>query len=145
MSVNLKHISPVILSLAAARRLTERAIEKVGEVGVPYTISILDGAGNLVLSTRMDGAAIASIDTSVAKARTAVFFGAATKDIAGLVASGKPLATIETSIHATLAFVAGGIPIRDSSGVVIGAIGAGGGAPEQDHLVAEYGAAAHRD
>lgn len=142
MSNELRQISPIILSLEAARRITDRAIKKVAEIGVPYTISILDGAGNLVLSTRMDGAAIASIDTSAAKARTSVFFGASTKDLAGMVASGQPLATIETSISAALAFVSGGVPIRDSKGVIIGAIGAGGAAPEQDHQVAEYGAAA---
>lgn len=145
MSTDLKQISPVILPLDTARRITERAIKKVAEIGVPYTISILDGAGNLVLSTRMDGAAIASIDTSAAKARTAVFFGAATKDLAGLVATGQPLATIETSMAATLAFVAGGVPIRDHKGVIVGAIGAGGAAPNQDHQVAEYGAAAFHE
>lgn len=145
MASKLAQISPVILSLEAARSITERAIEKVAEVGVPYTITVLDGSGNLVLSTRMDGAALASIETSAAKARTAIFFGAATKDLAGAVASGQPLATIETSMNQHLAFVQGDVPVRDANGVVVGAVGAGGAAPDQDHLVAEYAAAAFRN
>lgn len=141
MATKLAQISPVILPLEAARSITERAIDKVAEVGIPYTITILDGSGNLVLSTRMDGAALASLETSVAKARTAIYFGTATKDLAAAVASGQPLATIETSMHTTLAFVSGGVPIKDKNGVVIGAIGAGGAAPDQDHMVAEYAVA----
>lgn len=144
MTTNITRVSPVILSLENAQRMTERAIQRAAEVAVPYTISVLDGAGNLVLATRMDGAALASIDTSVAKARTAVFFGAATQELAPLVANGQPLATVEAGVAATLAFVAGGVPVRDSTGVVVGAVGAGGAAPEQDHLVAAAGAAAYR-
>lgn len=143
LAPKLAQISPVILSLEAARSITDRAIEKVAEVGIPYTITVLDGSGNLVLSTRMDGAALASLESSVAKARTAIFFGTATKDLAGAVASGQPLATIETSMRQPLAFVSGGVPIRDADGVVIGAVGAGGAAPDQDHVVAEYAAASY--
>ncbi|MER8376031.1 heme-binding protein [Mesorhizobium sp. M1409] len=138
-----KQISPVILSLDVARSITERAIEKIADVGVPYTITVLDGAGNLVLATRMDGAALASIDTSASKALTAVFFGVSTKDLCLAVSSGHPLATIETSIPRKLAFVAGGVPIRDPKRVVIGAVGAGGASPNEDHLVAEYAVASY--
>lgn len=137
----LVQISPVILPLEVAQKMTANAIEKIATIGIPYTLSVLDGAGNLVLSTRMDGAALASIDTSVAKARTAVFFGTATKDLAGAVADGQPLATVQTSTVLSLAFVAGGVPIRNDEGVVIGAFGAGGGSPEQDHEVATFAVA----
>jgi uncharacterized protein GlcG (DUF336 family) len=131
-------ISPVILPLQTAQEMTAKAIEKGEDMGIPYTFAVLDGAGNLVLSTRMDGAALASIDTSVAKARTAVFFGASTKDLAGAVSDGQPLATVQTSTVTHLAFVAGAVPIRNEDGVVIGAFGAGGGSPDQDHEVAAF-------
>lgn len=130
-------ISPIVLPLEVAQRVTETAIEKAEQLGVPYTLTVLDGSGNLVYATRMDGAAIASIDTSLAKARTSVFFGAATSDLAAAVTSGSPLATIETATEQKLAFVAGGVPIKDAKGVVIGAIGAGGGTPAQDDDVAQ--------
>src|ERR1700761_2429321 len=135
MTETIARISPVTLSLAEARRLTDRAIAEAGALGVPYTITVLDGGGNTVQVTRMDGAALASIDTSLAKARTAVYFGAATADLAGAVQPGAPMFTIATSTTLPLAFVAGAVPIF-AGGAVIGAIGAGGGTPDQDHQVA---------
>ncbi|GAA3632641.1 heme-binding protein [Microbacterium awajiense] len=134
--MDLPQLSPVILSLDTARTATAAAIVAVEEVGIPYTLSVVDGAGQLVHVTRLDGAVIGSIDTSLAKARTAVFFGAATADLAGAVADGSPLATIQTATSVPLAFVAGGVPITDADGVVIGGFGAAGGSPEQDHRVA---------
>jgi len=134
--MSLAQISPIILPLDAAHTATKAALAKVEEIGIPYTLTVVDGAGNLVHLTRMDGAAIASIDTSIAKARTAVYFGGPTADLAAAVADGAPLATIQTSTNVPLAFVAGGVPIVDAAGVVVGAFGAGGGSPAQDHDVA---------
>lgn len=125
----LKQISPVLLSGDTADKAIDAAMAGVQEVGVPYTISVVDGAGLLVAVRRMDGAAIASIDTSLAKARTAVLFGAATADLAAAATNGAPLMTIETAATVPLAFVAGGVPITDAAGVVVGAVGAGGGDP----------------
>jgi uncharacterized protein GlcG (DUF336 family) len=140
--MTLAQISPIILPLEQAHIATKAAIEKVQEIGIPYTLTVVDGSGSLVHLTRIDGAAMASIETSIAKARTAVYFGAATADLAGAVADGSPLATIQTSTSLPLAFVAGGIPIVDAAGVVIGAFGAGGGSPQQDHDVAAAAVAA---
>ncbi|MCY1136623.1 heme-binding protein [Actinoplanes sp. Pm04-4] len=136
MTPTIAQISPVTLSLATATRLTEAAVAKASEIGIPYTITVIDGGGHVVLATRMDGAALVSIDTSVAKARTSVYFGAATADLGGAVQPGAPLFTIATATTSPLIFVAGGIPVHDAAGVVVGAIGAGGGSPEQDHEVA---------
>jgi uncharacterized protein GlcG (DUF336 family) len=135
-------ISPIILPLARAQKATIAAQEKAKEIGIPYTLTVVDGSGLLVLATRMDGAALASVDTSIAKARTAVYFGAATKDLVATIQPGAPLKTIETASQLPLAFVAGAIPITDADGVVIGAFGAGGGSPEQDHEVATAAVAA---
>lgn len=135
-------ISPIVLSLEAAHAATKVGIERAQSIGVPYTLTVVDGGENLVQATRMDGAAPGSIDTSLAKARTAVYFGAAAADLAGAVASGPPLATIQTSTQLPLTFVAGGVPITDENGVVIGAFGAGGGSPDQDHEVAQAAVAA---
>ncbi|MFD1557542.1 heme-binding protein [Paraburkholderia silviterrae] len=136
MSAEMIQRSPIILSLATAQRATAAALHKATEWGVPFTITVIDGAGHLVQSTRMDGAVLASIETSFSKARTAAYFAATTLDLASAVADGEPLATIQTSISVPFTFVAGGIPIADAKGVVIGAIGAGGGSPAQDHEIA---------
>ncbi|GAA1314320.1 GlcG/HbpS family heme-binding protein [Pseudonocardia xinjiangensis] len=136
MTRTMSQISPVTLPLETAHQLTLAALEKAEAIGVPYTITVVDGGGNVVHVTRMDGAALASVDTSVAKARTAVYFGAPTADLAGAVQPGAPLYTIQTSAVLPLAFVGGAVPVTDSAGVVIGAVGAGGGSPQQDHEVA---------
>src|ERR1700760_2593143 len=72
MSKTITRISPVTLALEEARRLTDRAVAEAETLGIPYTITVLDGGGNTVQVTRMDGAALASVDLSLAKARTAV-------------------------------------------------------------------------
>ncbi|MCS5714182.1 heme-binding protein [Herbiconiux sp. CPCC 205716] len=126
-------ISPIILPLKLARLLTDEAMKTVRESGIPACIAVVDGGGHLVLVTRMDGAVVGAIDSSIAKARTAVYFGASTSDLSGGVSPGGPMATIETASSTKLAFVAGGVPILDPEGVVIGGIGAGGGSPGQDH------------
>lgn len=136
MNTTMTQISPIILPLASARAAIAAAVAKAEELGVPFTVAVVDGAGLLVEATRMDGAAIASIDTSLAKARTSAFFGAPTADLAGAARTDGPLATIETATTSALAFVGGAVPITDTDGVVIGAIGAGGGTPDQDHAVA---------
>jgi uncharacterized protein GlcG (DUF336 family) len=140
--MTMTQISPITLPLERAHTATSAAVEHARGIGIPYTLTVVDGAGMLVHLTRMDGAALASIDTSIAKARTAVYFGSATVDLAPAIADHAPLASIQTSVTLPLAFVAGAVPITDAAGVVIGAFGAGGGSPEQDHAVAAAAVAA---
>ncbi len=83
----------------------------------------------------MDNAPLVSIDTSAAKARTAVFFRTPTSDLASAVQPGAPLYSIGGATGEQLAFLAGGIPLT-SNGDVVGAIGSGGGTPDQDHEIA---------
>jgi uncharacterized protein GlcG (DUF336 family) len=132
----LNQVSPVLLSAALAEKAIGAATARAQEIGIPYTITVVDGAGLLVAARRMDGAAIASIDASMAKARTAAYFGAPTADLAAMVVDGAPMMSIQTALTLPLAFVAGAVPITDDAGVVIGAVGAGGGRPDQDHDVA---------
>jgi uncharacterized protein GlcG (DUF336 family) len=135
-------ISPIILTLDEARILTDAAIEQAKQLGIPYTITVIDGGANTVLVTRMDGAALASVDASLAKARTSVYFGAATADLAGAVEPGAPMHSMPSATNLPVCFVGGAIPITDANGVVIGAIGAGGGMPDQDNEVAKQAVAA---
>jgi uncharacterized protein GlcG (DUF336 family) len=129
-------ISPTTLPLSVARSLTEAAIARAHQVGIPYTVTVLDGGAHIVQVTRMDGAALASIETSLAKARAAVQFGAPTADLAPMAEPGGPLHTAASSFALSLTFVAGGVPVKDAAGLVIGSVGAGGGSPGQDHEIA---------
>jgi uncharacterized protein GlcG (DUF336 family) len=135
-------ISPITLGLEAAERAIAAGEARAEELGVPMNVVVLDGGAHAVASARMDGAALAAIETSAIKARTAVLFAQPTRDLADAVQPGGPLYTIEAATREPLAFVAGAVPVTDADGRVIGAIGAGGGTPTEDHEVASAATAA---
>jgi uncharacterized protein GlcG (DUF336 family) len=64
-----------------------------------------------------------------------------TGEIGNLSQPGGPLYNIEHSNGGLITFP-GGIPIKNGAGEVVGAIGVSGSTVENDHLVAEAGAAA---
>jgi len=125
------------ITLARATKAVEAGQLEGAEIGLAFTISIVDGGGHLVTAARMDGAALVSIEVSQAKARTSVLFAAPTANLAAAVQPGAPMFGIEGGTREQLAFIAGGIPVLDRDGRVIGAIGVGGGFPDQDQQVAE--------
>ena len=104
-------------------------------------IAVADEGGNLVSHVRMDGAWLGSIDISINKAFTARAFDIATKDLATHSQSGGQFFGIHVSNHGRIMIFAGGIPLK-KNGKVVGAVGVSGGSGDQDHSVAEAGAAA---
>jgi uncharacterized protein GlcG (DUF336 family) len=130
-----------MVTLADARRVIAAAEVKAGEIGQPMNIAVVDGGGNLVSHVRMDGAWIGSIDISINKAFTSRAFDITTKDLADNSQSGDQFFGIHVSNHGRVMIFAGGIPLK-RDGKVVGAIGVSGGSGEQDHAVAEAGAAA---
>jgi len=102
---------------------------------------VVDAGGNLVAHVRQDGAWIGSVDISISKAWTSRAFDITTKDLGSNSQPGQQFFGIHTTNGGKVAIFAGGIPLsRD--GVVVGAVGVSGGSGEQDHSVAEAGAAA---
>jgi uncharacterized protein GlcG (DUF336 family) len=65
----------------------------------------------------------------------------ATGEIGKLSQPGGPLYNIEHSNEGLITFP-GGVPLKNSKGGIIGAVGVSGSTVENDHLVAESGAAA---
>ncbi|MFZ0594534.1 MAG: heme-binding protein [Bryobacteraceae bacterium] len=128
------------VNLELARKVIAAAEKKATEIGQPMNIAVADGGGNLVAHVRMDGAWLGSIDISINKAYTARAFDITTKDLAAHSQSGGQFFGIHASNHGRIMIFAGGIPLK-SGGKVIGAIGVSGGSGEQDHAVAEAGAA----
>src|ERR1700760_4356682 len=129
------------VTLADARRIIAAAEEKAKEIGQPMNIAVADEGGNLVSHVRMDGAWLGSIDISINKAFTARAFDITTKDLATHSQSGGQFFGIHASNRGRVMIFAGGIPLK-RDGKVVGAIGVSGGSGEQDHAVAEAGAAA---
>lgn len=134
-------ISVETVTLADARRIIAAAEKKAEEIGQPMNIAVADAGGNLVAHVRMDNAWMGSIDISINKAFTARAFDITTKDLAENAQSGDQFFGIHVSNHGRVMIFAGGIPLK-TGGKVIGAIGVSGGSGEQDHVVAEAGAAA---
>ena len=130
-----------MVRLEDARRMIAAAEKKAAQIGQPMNIAIADEGGNLVAHVRMDGAWLGSIDISIKKAFTARAFDLATKDLATQSQSGGQFFGIHASNDGRVMIFAGGIPLK-KDGKVVGAIGVSGGSGEQDHAVAEAGAAA---
>jgi len=129
------------VTLADARRIIAAAEKKAEAIGQAMNIAVADAGGNLVAHVRMDNAWMGSIDISINKAFTARAFDITTKDLAENAQSGDQFFGIHVSNHGRVMIFAGGIPLK-KDGKVIGAIGVSGGSGEQDHAVAEAGAAA---
>jgi uncharacterized protein GlcG (DUF336 family) len=132
-----------MLKLADARRIIEAAEKKAIEIGQPMNIAVVDEGANLISHIRMDNAWIGSINIAINKAFTSRAFNISTKELADNSQPGDQFYGIHVSNHDRVMIFAGGIPLKDSTGVVIGAIGVSGGSGVQDQAVAEAGASAH--
>jgi uncharacterized protein GlcG (DUF336 family) len=130
-----------MVTLADARRVIAAAEKKAAEIGQPMNIAVADGGGNLVSHVRMDNAWLGSIDISIKKAYTARAFDITTRDLASHSQSGGQFFGIHASNDGKIMIFAGGIPLK-KGGKVVGSIGVSGGSGDQDHAVAEAGAAA---
>lgn len=132
-----------MLKLADARRIIAAAEKEAAKIGQPMNIAVVDEGANLIAHVRMDNAWIGSIDISINKAFTSRAFNIATKELAENSQPGDQFFGIHASNHDRVMIFAGGIPLKDKTGTVIGAIGVSGGGGAQDHQVAEAGASAH--
>jgi len=128
-----------MITLKDAKKVISAAEKKAIEIGQPMNIAVVDIGGNLI-AQRMDGAWIGSIDISIKKAFTSRAFDISTKDLAIQSQPGDQFYGIHVSNNGKVIIFAGGIPLKREC-QVIGAIGVSGGSGEQDHLVAEAGAA----
>ena len=130
-----------MITLNDARRMIAAAEKKAAEIGQPMNIAVVDEGANLIAHVRMDGAWIGSIDISINKAYTSRSFDISTKDLAQHAQSGGQFFGIHVSNSGRIMIFAGGIPLK-RDGKTVGAIGVSGGSGQQDHAVAEAGAAA---
>ncbi|MET9089681.1 heme-binding protein [Streptomyces sp. NPDC004237] len=113
------------LLIAEARRAAEAA-------GVTVSVTVLDAGGHLLAFRRDDRAVLISGETSTRKAYTALQLNTPTADLVDAVQPGGLFHTLPTALDRPLLFIAGGVPVQ-RDGRLIGAVGVGGGAPDQDH------------
>ncbi|MEV7344883.1 heme-binding protein [Streptomyces sp. NPDC093544] len=109
------------------------AAHRAAEVsGVRVSVTVLDAGGHPLAFRRDDQAVLISGETSTRKAYTALQLDSATADLVEAVQPGGLFHTLPTALDRPLLFIAGGVPVH-RDGRLIGAIGVGGGAPDQDH------------
>ncbi|HEV2493241.1 MAG TPA: heme-binding protein [Terriglobia bacterium] len=127
------------LTLEASDKIVAAAKKKAVQLKTRMDIAVVDAGGNLKAFARMNGAWLGSIDISIRKARTARWFDMNTGEIGKLSQPGGPLYGIEHSNEGLITFP-GGVPLKDSKGAIVGAIGVSGSTVENDHAVAQAGA-----
>lgn len=124
------------LTQAGAKKIIDAGVAKATAMGKPQCIAVVDEGGNLLAFTRMDGAKVLSIDSSIRKAATAASSRGPTGGIQG---------DLEFRLaHATsgkLVNLKGGLPVI-VDGITIGGVGVGSQTGEEDLEVAKVGVAA---
>jgi uncharacterized protein GlcG (DUF336 family) len=129
------------ISTEVAHRMIAAAEAKAKEMGIPFVIAVVDESGVLKAFSRMDGAALLSVQVAQDKAYTAVGFGMSTDAWYDFIKDDPPLAAGATTGIDRLVVFGGGFPI-DVDGQRVGAIGVSGAHWSQDMEVAQAGLAA---
>jgi uncharacterized protein GlcG (DUF336 family) len=132
--------SKASISTELAHRMIEAAEAKANDIGIPFVIAIVDESGVLKAFSRMDGAALLSVQVAQDKAYTAVGFGLTTDGWYDFIKDDPPLAAGATTGIDRLVVFGGGFPI-DIDGSRVGAIGVSGSHWSQDMEVARAGLA----
>jgi uncharacterized protein GlcG (DUF336 family) len=128
------------ITAAEAQALLAAAELKANEIGVPMYVVVVDESAKPKASLRMDGASLASLTLVPPKAVTAASFRTPTHVLAERVAA-DPVRVASFLATGEFSLLGGGLPVS-RSGHVVGAIGVGGGTPEQDVIVGEAALAA---
>lgn len=130
------------LTLEGARVVLAQALGYARAHSAPgASIAIVDSGGRTILIERLDGTFAASPDVSVGKARTAVAFQRATRDIEDAINKGR---FAMDTVSAVTAFtpLRGGVPLV-VDGQIAGAVGVSGAASaQQDDEIATAAAEA---
>ena len=128
------------VSTDLAHRMIAAAEAKAEEIEVPMVIAVCDESGVLKAFSRMDGAALLSVQIAQDKAHTAAGFGMATDAWHEFIKDDPPLADGAVGGIDRLVVFGGGYPVVISDATV-GAIGVSGGHYSQDMEVARAGLA----
>ena len=116
------------IGLDAARELVRRAIDKAEQLGSSGAIAVVGASGALVTSSRMDEGGAGGMGRARSKAWIAATQKIpSTEHLHRMTSIAAPVAAGFAAISPEAAFPgAGGMPIRDESGRIIGGIAASG-------------------
>ena len=133
-SVHAQLLEKKTVSLELAKKIAVVAEAEAVKNNWTVVISIVDDGGNLVYLAKMDNTQNGSIDVSIQKARTAIFFKRPTKAFEDMVAGGRnAILGLPGAVP-----LEGGVPLI-VNGQYIGAIGVSGAKSSEDGVVAKAG------
>jgi glc operon protein GlcG len=130
------------MTLEIADRAARAALARAAALGLSMTVSVVDEAGRLVVTMKGDRTGFLTTETSRAKAVAAAAFRRSTRELVEMQKTNPVFwAAVPAVARGEALPSTGAVPIA-VQGRVIGAIGCGGGSPEQDDDCASAGAAA---
>jgi glc operon protein GlcG len=130
------------MTLEIADRAARGALAKAAAMGIGMTVCVVDEAGRLVVAMKGDRTGFLTTETARAKAVAAAAFRRPTRELAELQKTNPVFWAAVPAVSRGEALPStGAVPIL-VNGRVIGAIGCGGGSPDEDHECASAGAAA---
>ena len=131
------------LTLNDANSIIKAALESATGLGYSMAVAVVDLQTSLVASARMDGTNPFTPDVVVGKAMVT----AVTKGTPSGIAADRFPSDLQRHVSnmygGRLTWVQGAVPVFKGD-VLVGAVAAGGGPPDQDELVAQAGADAIR-
>ena len=123
------------ISLALAQKMLEAALVKGEELGMPFSIAIVDRVGNIKAFAAMDGAPVLSLDIAQNKAFSAATYNRATHEWYDRLKDDPPL--LHGIVHTPrLVIFGGGYPIKIDN-ELIGGVGVSGGHYSHDMQVCQ--------
>lgn len=126
------------ITLEEARQIIQAGLASAAEQGVGMALAVVDYGGQLVAFERADDAPWIVSEIAWRKARTSAAFGKTSADREEGWAQ-RPFFAQSVIALGNYVVGKGAFPLIDGDEVV-GAVGASGGIPDQDHIAAEAGA-----
>lgn len=118
------------LTLDIAKKMIEAGEKEAEKQGVPMSMAISDAGGNLIAFSRMNNAALFSIQIAMDKAFTTVFGKMPTGNFANLYRTGE---LVPLFFHERWITFPGGFPTI-KNGMILGGIGVSGGTIEDIYV-----------
>lgn len=123
------------ISLSLAQKMLEAGLIKGDELGMPFSIAIVDRVGNIKAFAAMDGAPVLSLEIAQNKAFSAATYNRATHEWYDRLKDDPPL--LHGIVHTPrLVIFGGGYPIKIDN-ELIGGVGVSGGHYTHDMQVCQ--------
>lgn len=108
----------------------------------PLTVVVLDAGGHVIAAQREDGASMKRFEIAHGKAHGALSLGMGSRSIMARAEQQAYFVAAVTDAVGSLVPVPGGVLVRDSDGVLLGAVGITGDTSDADEAAALAGIAA---